>query len=227
MSLKLLALSLAPSLAIAVFIFWKDRYDKEPMRLLVWAFVLGILSIFPAIILEGYVLKNTPYLLSDNQHIQTAILAFIVVGFSEELSKFIMVKRFLYPSHDFNEPYDGITYSVMVSLGFASIENLLYVWEGGVQTAIARMFTAVPAHASFAVIMGYYLGLAKFKGKNNFLLAASLLAPAFFHGAYDYFLFQNIHPFFNLGALVSLVVVIILSFKAISLHQKNSPFGNN
>lgn len=224
MNLSLLGLAVAPGLAIAIYIYWKDKFDKEPKRLMVLGFFLGIISTILAVILEK-TWTHFGFNMSNNT-LMTAFYAFIVVGFSEELSKYIFLKRYLYTHKEFDEPYDGITYAVMVSMGFATLENILYVADGGLSTAIMRMFLAVPAHAAFAVIMGYYVGLAKFNPeKRTQYLLTGLLGATALHGAYDFALMQQSIPYLQLiGAVVSLLIGIRLSQKAIKIHQQNSPF---
>jgi RsiW-degrading membrane proteinase PrsW (M82 family) len=115
----------------------------------------------------------------------------------------------------------------MVSMGFATIENIFYVLEGGAQLAIMRAITAVPAHATFAIIMGYFLGLAKFTHQHKLLYwILALSCSTFLHGAYDYFLLQNSIPGLWIGAIISLITGIYLSKKAIKIHNQNSPFSN-
>ena len=153
--------------------------------------------------------------------------AFFIVALVEEFSKFIFVRGILYNNKNFNEPFDGIVYTVMVGMGFATLENILYVFNGGgVGTAIMRMFTAVPAHATFAVLMGFYLGKAKFEHKKSYYAFHALGVATLFHGAYDYCLFVSFVPGIVFGALLSLVVGIWLSRKAIKIHQLASPFIN-
>ena len=136
-----------------------------------------------------------------------------------------MARYFLFPRRAFNEPFDGITYCVMISMGFATIENVMYVMDGGVTTALLRMVTAVPAHATFGIIMGYYLGLKKFDSENRYYGLKALGFAALLHGAYDFFLFINYYPGMAIGALLSLRYGIIFSRKAIKLHQQASPFN--
>ena len=221
--LFLLALSVAPGLALMVYIYYKDKHEKEPIKLLAKCFFGGAVSIFPAVILEEFG-GSLGFEVSTNSII-TFLYAFGVVGLSEELCKMVVVYYYAYRSKEFNEPFDGIVYSVMVSMGFATFENILYVAEGGLTTAMLRMFTAVPAHATFAVIMGYFLGKAKFDKENSmkFKLYA-LLGAVLFHGAYDYFLFEMNVPGIWTGAFISLAVALYLSKKAIKLHQGSSPF---
>jgi RsiW-degrading membrane proteinase PrsW (M82 family) len=151
--------------------------------------------------------------------------AFFKVALIEEFSKFFFVRFILYYNKNFNEPFDGIVYAVMVSMGFATIENIIYVFQYGFTTGILRMFSAVPAHGAFAVLMGYFLGKAKFTHRRTLYFSViALLAPTVFHGAYDYFWFISFVPGIWVGALASLVVAVVLSRKAIRLHQQASPF---
>ena len=96
--------------------------------------------------------------------------------------------------------------------------------ENGVATGIMRMFTAVPAHASFAVLMGYFMGIAKCEKEKSYYVWYGLVAATLFHGAYDYFWFISYIPGLWAGAIASLVIGIVLSSKAIKMHQQASPF---
>ena len=112
----------------------------------------------------------------------------------------------------------------MVSMGFATLENVLYVFQHGVSTGILRAFTAVPAHATFAILMGYFMGKAKFSKNRIVSNLTGLLFATLFHGAYDFFLFINFIPGIFIGAFISLGIGILLSKKAIKRHQDNSVF---
>lgn len=220
--LILLALALAPGGAVALYIYLKDKHEREPLGLLARSFFFGVLSVFVTLLISqgiGYFVEI------DEQSVgQQAVHAFLIVALVEEFSKFIFVRGILYNNAHFNEPFDGIVYSVMVSMGFATFENILYVYSGGMGTAIMRMFTAVPAHATFAILMGFYLGKAKFEHKKSYYAFHALGVATLFHGAYDYFLFISFVPGIVLGALVSLLVGIWISRKAIKIHQQASPF---
>jgi len=222
--MNLLLLAIAPICAILLYIYIQDKYEKEPRRLLIVNFLLGaILSIFIVLVLYLFTGKFIP-LTDEFSVMQQFIQAFVVVALSEEFSKYIIVKYFAQPKKAFNEPYDGIIYAVMVSMGFACTENIMYVIQGGYETAILRAFTAVPAHATFGILMGYFMGKAKFS-KNRFLLnMAGLFLAVLFHGAYDFFLFINFIPGISIGAFVSLILGIVLSRKAIKRHQEDSFF---
>lgn len=201
-----------------------DKHEKEPVRELIINFLLGaIVSIIITTLL--YVIIEIPLPLHDHTSIfEQFIKAFFVVGLTEEFSKYVIIRYYAQPHKEFNEPFDGIIYSVMVSMGFAATENMMYVLQGGVETAIIRAFTAVPAHATFGILMGYFIGKAKFSNNRVILNLTGLFLAALFHGAYDFFLFIDFIPGIWVGAFVSLFIGIILSRKAIRKHQQNSIF---
>lgn len=222
--MNLILLAIAPVFSIILYIYIQDKYEKEPSRILISSFLFGaIVSIIIVFILYFFTGRLIP--ITDKFSIwQQFIQAFIVVALVEEFSKYVIVKYYAQPKKAFNEPYDGIIYAVMVSMGFACTENLMYVIDGGYQTAIVRAFTAVPAHATFGVLMGYYMGKAKFSNNRLVLNLTGLLLATLFHGAYDFFLFIGFIPGISIGAFVSLAVGIILSRKAIKKHQDDSHF---
>ena len=188
--MDLLILALAPVLIIAAYIYFRDKYEKEPIRLLLFALIAGGLTVIPILFLEGFLDKYTnffPGLLS------AAWKAFVVAAFSEELFKYLALYLLIWKSPEFNEKFDGIVYATYVSLGFAAVENILYVMEGGITTGIMRAITAVPAHAIFGITMGFYFGMAKFYEKQRAELKWKALAfPILLHGIYDFILFTGI-----------------------------------
>lgn len=222
-----LILAIAPVAFLVVFIYLKDKYEKEPKRLLLFTFLFGaIVSIVLTTILYVFIDYFLP-LRDEFSILQQFIRAFFVVSLVEEFSKYVIIRYYAQPKKDFNEPFDGIVYAVMVSLGFAFTENLMYVFQGGLEVAVTRAFTAVPAHATFGVIMGYFMGKAKFNGKRIADNLIGLFLAVMFHGAYDFFLFIDFIPGIWIGAFISLIIGVILSLRAIKIHQKNSHFNND
>lgn len=216
-------LAILPGILICYLIYRMDKFEKESRLPLLICFILGIASALPALKLEewGDSLGINEY----GSFGMLLLLSFIVIALSEELVKFIAV--FLYPFQKsfFNEPIDGIVYSVMIGMGFATIENIIYADRFGTGTAIVRAFTAVPAHAVFAVLMGYYVGLAKFNPKKKFIyLAKGLGIAVLVHGIYDVFILQQYHEWLMLLATFTLLVGGVFAYRLIRLHQKASPF---
>ncbi len=218
--MQLLLISLAPVIAIIIFIYWKDKLDKEPKKLLFYSFLMGILSIVVTLIIS-YVINGFSLEHSDDTNYRSLLSCILGIGLVEEFSKFIFVRFYCYKKDAFNEPFDGITYAVMVSMGFAALENILYVFDNGMGIGIARMFTAVPAHAVFAIIMGYYLGIQKIHHKKYAGIIGLFLA-AIIHGLYDYFLFNlEYNSMFLIYWFILFILSIYLSFKAIKIHQSH------
>jgi len=218
----LLALAIAPGLAICLFIIYKDRYNREPLWMLILAFVLGAISIVPAVIIQLSYGANLAAIQNEGT-LSVAFFSFCVVAASEEGSKFIMLRLFLYPRKHFDDPFDGIVYAVMVGMGFATVENIGYVMEHGVGTGILRMFLSVPDHGTFAVLMGYFTRFAKFRpsGRLGYFALAGFF-PILFHGAFDFFLFVKSDQMLALGALVSFGIALYVSFRAIRTKQRIS-----
>ena len=227
----LLALAIAPGLAICIYIFYRDTHDREPALNLLLSFFWGMLTIIPALILElafdG---------LTDLSIIGIMIHAFVFVALIEECSKFLALRFYSYNRQSFDEPLDGIIYSVMVAMGFATLENIFYAFQFGMSTAMLRMFTAVPAHATFGILMGYYAGKAKFDPvKRKSFLIKGILAATIAHGFYDAFLFMNentwIHQYISkdlaglllfAGAIASLATAVVFSRRLLKMHRLTS-----
>ena len=222
--MNLLLLAIAPVTIVILYIYFKDKYEKEPIGVLTKSFLLGAtISIILTFIL-GYIASIFIPLTDPKSVFQQFLKAFFVVALVEEFSKYIIVRFYAQRNKEFNEPFDGIVYSVMVSMGFAALENVLYTFQYGAATGLTRAFTAVPAHATFGILMGFLMGKAKFSNNRIMLNLLGLLLATLFHGAYDFFLFINFIPGISIGAFISLIIGIVLSKKAIKKHQNNSVF---
>ncbi len=186
----ILLASLAPVFIILLYIYFRDKYDREPIGLLVKAVIAGMLVVIPVLFVGKILIAIEPAMGKIGN---AAYHAFVVAGTTEEVFKFIILYLLVWKSPSFNEKFDGIVYAVFVSLGFAAVENVLYVMEGGLQTAMIRAITAVPAHALFGVTMGYYLGIAHMYDElRKTYLRKAILIPILLHGVYDFILMVEI-----------------------------------
>jgi RsiW-degrading membrane proteinase PrsW (M82 family)/ribosomal protein S18 acetylase RimI-like enzyme len=223
----LLGLAIAPGLAICLYIFYRDKYNREPAVTLLMSFVWGLLITVPAVTIE-MLAKD----LSEETVTGIIISSFFFVALVEEFCKFLPLRYYSFSRKSFDEPLDGIVHAVMIGMGFATLENIGYVLtaSNGIQTGMLRMFTSVPGHATFGVIMGYYAGKAKFDFINRkALLLKGILLATFFHGVYDSCLFltkvlpETISSLLLVsGALSSLITAIILSKQLIRAHRRTS-----
>ncbi|QTD36999.1 PrsW family intramembrane metalloprotease [Polaribacter batillariae] len=222
--MSLLLLAIAPVFVIIIYIYFKDKYEKEPIGVLTKSFLLGATVSIILTVVFGFIAARVFPLTDAKNVLQQFLQAFFVVALVEESSKYIIVKFYAQRNAAFNEPFDGIVYAVMVSMGFAALENVLYTFQHGAGTGLLRAFTAVPAHATFGILMGYFMGKAKFSNNRITLNLLGLLLATAFHGAYDFFLFINFIPGISIGAFISLIIGIVLSNKAIKRHQNSSNF---
>jgi len=188
--MDVLLISLAPVAIIGFYVWFRDKYEREPVRMVLLAMLAGALIVFPVILVEQgiqFIGRSYQGLFAAAWH------AFAVAGFTEELFKFIALYVLIWKSSEFNDKYDGIVYATFVSLGFAGVENVMYVLESGFNTGLMRAFTAVPAHAIFGVTMGYYFGMARFYHKREKELKfKALWVPMLLHGIYDFILMTGI-----------------------------------
>ena len=179
--------AILPVLLLLFFIYRKDKLNPEPLGKLIWTFLVGCFCVVPAGLLETVIIRFAPS--PEYMPVANGLFdGFVVAGFSEELCKLLLLLLVIWRSHHFDEYFDGIVYAAFLSLGFACIENIGYVYQGGdpMSTALMRGVLAVPAHFLFAVTMGYYVSLAKFDPANRSgHLAKAFLLPMLLHGTYD------------------------------------------
>ncbi len=212
MSILIIILSILPIILIGIFYYQRDTI-KEPIKLLRNLFFGGLLSgiivmfisILTVIIFPSY--KDYGNL----SILDLLIYVFIFTSLIEELAKFVIV-YISSKSKEYNQYYDIILYAVYVSLGFACFENLLYVLSNfNLFTALFRAITAIPAHASFQTLMGYYFTLSRlYPKKKKLYLSLSIIIPVIIHGLYDFLLYLN-SPIFLIFFLVFVVILFVIT----------------
>lgn len=219
----LLLLTILPGLLISYAIFRADKYEREGPLNLVICFGLGAAVTAPAVALEKYLCPVS----APNQWglLKIVWVAYGAVAMNEEAFKMIALLGGAFAWRFFNEPMDGIVYAVLIAMGFATAENLLYVHRFGSEPLLLRTFTAVPAHLTFGIITGYYTGLAKFNParKTNLLLFGFGLA-VFIHGTYDLLILQKSSDWLVVLGSVALYLCLFYCIELIRIHQENSPF---
>ncbi len=193
--IRLIIISVLPTVAIAVALYLRDKYDREPLYLLFKIFLLGAISAIPTAFVEKILMTINVF----GGLFSIAFTSFIIAGLTEEYFKRYVVLKYAYYSKHFNEKLDGLIYCSFSALGFATIENILYVvfrFTANPYVGIYRGIISVPAHVLFGVTMGYYLSLARFS-KNVQLgylyLQKSLYIPVFLHGFFDFILMSRIN----------------------------------
>ena len=169
MNLYLLSFTILPSLLILWFFVKSDKFP-EPASAIIKVFIWGVIISIPIFFINTYILFKIP-----EKHIAIFPAAFVEEGFKFLVFYFVVLKL-----KDFDEPMDALVYGVTISLGFATLENIYYVYfsefseiYGSTTLASIRAITSIPAHASFGCLMGYFIL------KHNFTASKSNIIFAF------------------------------------------------
>jgi len=191
MTLTLL-ITVGVPLFIVFAIIYSDKF-REPTDLVIKTFFAGVIICFPAAELNYLLIPSYEYSYR--------------AGFTEETLKFLVLYFYIRPKSAFNEPMDAIVYGVIVSLGFATFENISYVYSGNFEVdsfslAIMRAVSAIPMHATCGIIMGYFFGLHAFTHSKQFLIK-SIIFPIGIHATYN---FLTGYDFLFLYFLVAVMV---------------------
>ncbi len=196
-------------------LFWgfyhhhKDRHLPEPVGHLALAFVLGVIS--AAISKALYValgwasLRYDALALADGNTLGLLAYSMLAIGPVEEFAKMLPFLLLVLRLPEMDEPIDGIIYASFIALGYAAVENILYLEYLTATESAARGFAGPVVHMLFASIWGYTIGCAHLRGEpllpailRGFLLAAGL------HGLYDFIVLQQ-----SLNALPVAAVLIL------------------
>lgn len=217
------AIAVIPSIILGFFVYKKDILEKEPIGLILKLFFLGAFSILPAATLENLIMNLIPA--TSNEILNYLILSFICIALIEEGLKAIFTYKIAWRNRNFNHIYDGIVYCVFTSLGFATLENILYVFSYGNITGILRALVSVPGHAFFGVTMGYYMGFAKYNehiqnhSMKHFYQTLSISLPIIFHGLFDFLLLTN-NQFMIIIFFIFVLVLYVISYLKIRKLSK-------
>lgn len=175
--------SVAPSLLLIWFFHARDRF-REPPRIVWTTFLLGLLTIPPVVVLEGLLTAARP---EGTTGLETSLFdAFLVAALVEEAFKLMVLLFYSFRQPAFDELMDGMVYGAVASLGFATLENILYVFEGGMDVGITRALLSVPAHACWGALLGYYTARGRLAGRPLRGALAGFSVAVILHGLYDF-----------------------------------------
>ena len=214
-----LLITILPSLLIVAFFVKSDRFP-EPTSQIIKIFMFGVFWCIPAFLIN----TELSYIYANTEIDEALISSFLTAAPVEEVLKFTVLYSLVYKMKDFNEPIDGIVYGVTVSLGFATLENIYYVYflsdyfdTTSQSLALLRSFSAIPAHGIFGATMGYFfMKYAFIKKENN--LALCMIVPILLHGAYNYFAYN----FFIIALLIVIIswILVLGAFSRLKKSQK-------
>lgn len=216
----LLAAAVLPAIALLCYIRKLDKIEAEPMSMMIRLCGFGALTVISAVILEligGMILGA---FFAEDSLIYLLLHNFVVVAGAEESGKLLALKKGTWKSPEFNYTYDAVVYATAASLGFAAVENIMYVMDGGFTVALMRAATAIPGHTVFGVFMGFYYGLAKKAEMRRDIpgmqhqLSLALIVPVLLHGFYDFCLSIG-STLFIAVFLVFFILFVVYAFKKV------------
>lgn len=228
---NLLYIAIIPVILLCLFVYLKDT-EKEPLSLLLKIFLLGCLSTIPILIVE--MILDSSFPTDDISNIINLFINVTIdIALVEEGFKWLIVKKVGYDNKEFDQVYDIVVYSVFSSMGFAIVENILYVLQSGYGVGIFRALTSIPGHACFGVLMGYYFALSKLAKLNNNEnlykknLYLSIIVPSLIHSIYDTLLLSENISLFFLWFILLIVTYVICFRKIIQLSKIQNKINNN
>lgn len=201
--------SLLPSIFWLLIVRFIDQKNPEPIKEVVKIFFWGMIIVLPAFIL----VQGAKFLLGKfelPQILNIIILSFVIDGLIEEYAKYTILRNKIYKREIFNEPLDGLVYGVTTAMGFAFVENFLYLLFSKPELIIVRFTTPTLMHALAGGIIGYHLAMAKFKNvsktKRRLYIFIGLLLAILFHGFYN----SVIRYGFSYSAIPLSILIIIV-----------------
>lgn len=219
MNYIIIATALLPVIILIVHILLKDKKSPEPVGQLIKAFAFGILSIPISLCISLPLLAL--FDINTSSIIGSILNSFLGAAIPEEIAKLFMLWLLLRKNKYFDEKVDGIVYAVCVSLGFASVENILYLfnnYDSFISVGIIRALFSVPGHFSFGILMGYFYSLAKFYPNGPIKYKYfTLLTPILAHGIFNSIL--NIISISSTLTVILTLVFIYFCFKLWSLGR--------
>ncbi|MDR1066080.1 MAG: PrsW family intramembrane metalloprotease [Clostridiales bacterium] len=223
-AMSLTALALAPALVCAIYIFIRDKYEKEPFQLLITGVLFGAILTAPIVQTEDFI---TLFMPDGGLLMEAAYDSYAVAALSEEGLKYLTLFFLVWRNRNFNERFDGIVYGAFIALGFAGVENVLFVLNptlGGVNTGLIRAVLSVPAHAIFGIMMGYYFAMIKFEPEKKYVHAfKAFFVPWLIHGSYDFILLSGME--YMMLALAAFTAYLwFKGYKNMKSHIEASPF---
>ena len=184
----ILTAALLPVVLLMFYIYKRDTFQKEPWSLLLKAFGFGVLAALLDMLVASALSFVIPKL-ADTPFMDALYNAFVCAALPEEFCKLLMLYLCIWKNPYFDEYYDGLEYAAFVGLGFAGFENVLYILQGGLGLAVGRGIFAVPAHFFFAIFMGYFFALARFRySERRRYMTLAYIVPVLLHGIYDFVL---------------------------------------
>ncbi|MCU0370294.1 MAG: PrsW family glutamic-type intramembrane protease [Bacteroidales bacterium] len=216
--LKYASFFIPPLIALLIYVYLRYKFTKWSFSLLFKSFIWGMASIFLVLLVQ--IAANYLELDKLNNIRRILFYALVIMAFFSELGKYLILRGLVYPKEVFKTPVDGIILAVMISMGFATMNNILYFINiPDLTVNIANALTAGPANVIFGVMMGFFIGLGKLRKMRFIDSMTGLAAAVFFHALYDFCLLTKDYKLLWAFFIGATIIAISLCFAALRIHQ--------
>lgn len=217
--LKFISFLVPPLIAFLIYIYLRYKFTKWSFSLLFKSFLWGMVSIFLVLLVQ--VAANYLGLDKLSNIRRVLFYALVITAFFAELGKFIILKGYIYPKEVFKTPIDGMIFSVMISMGFATMNNILYFINiPDLTVNIPNALTSGPANAIFGVMMGFFLGLGKLRKMRFIDSMTGLAAAIFFHALYSFCLLTKDYKLLWAFFISSIIIAVSLWIAGMRIHKE-------
>ncbi|MCK9268977.1 MAG: PrsW family intramembrane metalloprotease [Bacteroidales bacterium] len=216
----LIPLFIAPAIFVLLLLIAQAGMERKNLALFASSYLFGFVAALPMII--AIYLVNTYWLVHVESLRRILFYGFILIGFLSELTKFLILRYKYMPNDHLTKPFDGVLFSVMVSMGFATLANIYFYFQWDYTDNLLTVLYAVPfANLLTGVILGFFVGMGKFRSGGSFDSLTGLLAAIFFNGFFSFCLFSQDYLLLAMVAAGTLIICIMLSVRSINTDVKS------
>jgi RsiW-degrading membrane proteinase PrsW (M82 family) len=220
--IRYLSFVIAPAIALLIYLYLRYRFPGGSFNLLLKSYLWGMASI--ALVLVVQLVANI-FGLDHLTNLRRIIFySLVVTAFFAEFSKFFFLKVFCYPQENFRTPVDGIIYSVMIAMGFATMNSLLYFLNiPNLKVGTVNLVMSGPANVIFGVLMGFFIGLGKIRKIRLIDSMTGLSAAVLFHALYSFCLLTKDYKLLWALFIGSAIIVFSLGVVALRITPETPP----
>ena len=217
--LKFISFIIPPLIAVLVYLYLRYKFSQWSFSLLLKSFLWGMISILLVLVVQ--IIASNLGLDKLTNIRRVLFYSLVIMAFFAELGKYTILKGFVYPKPEFKTPVDGIIFGVMISMGFATMNNILYFFNiPDLTVNTANALSAGPANVIFGVIMGFFIGLGKLRKMRIIDSMTGLAAAVFFHGLYDFCLLTKDYRLLWAFFIGASIIAISLCIAALRIQQE-------
>ncbi len=216
----LIPLFIAPAFFLLLLLIAQAGMEKKTLKLFAGSYFFGFVAALPMII--AIYLVNTYWLVHVQSLRRILFYGFVLIGFLSEVTKFVILRYKYITNPQITKPFDGILFSIMISMGFATLANIYFYFQWDYSDNLLTVLYAVPfANLLTGIILGFFVGMGKFRTSSSFDSLTGLVAAVFFNGFFSFCLFSQDYLLLALVAAGTLLICIMLSVRSINTDVKS------